>query len=83
MRDRKKKSINRIRSNIDHHVTVTFFNIYLPTLNHHIMDHNARIQSALDDLNSQKKPNITATAKNEEIARITLSDRFYDKSTII
>ena len=47
------------------------------------MDHNARIQLALDDLNSQKKPNITATAKKWEIAHKTLSDRFYDKSTTI
>ena len=27
------------------------------------MDHNTRIQSALDDLNSQKKPNIAMTVK--------------------
>ena len=47
------------------------------------MDHNARIQSALEDLGSQKKPNITATAKKWEIARKTLSDRFHDKSTTI
>ena len=47
------------------------------------MDHNARIQSALDDLNSQKKLNITVTAKKWEIAHITLLDQFYDKSMII
>ena len=47
------------------------------------MDHNARIQSALDDLNSQKKPNITVIAKKWEIARKTLSDRFYGKSITI
>ena len=47
------------------------------------MDHNARIQSALDDLNSQKKPNITVTAKKWDIAHTTLSDRFYGKSMTI
>jgi ActR/RegA family two-component response regulator len=47
------------------------------------MDHNARIQSALKDLYSQTKPNISATAKKYEIARKTLSDRFHGKSTTI
>ena len=47
------------------------------------MDHNAQIQSSLDDLNSQKKPNITSTAKKWEITYKTLSDRFYGKSIII
>ena len=47
------------------------------------MDHNARIQSALEDLGSQKKSNITATVKKWEIVRKTFSDRFHDKSTII
>ena len=40
------------------------------------MDHNARIQAAIDDLRSQKRTNITATAKKWEVARETLSKRF-------
>jgi hypothetical protein len=47
------------------------------------MDHNTRIQSALEDLYSQTKPNITATAKKYGIARKTLSDRFHGKSSTI
>ena len=40
------------------------------------MDHDARIQAAIDDLRSQKRTNIAATAKNWDIARETLSKRF-------
>jgi hypothetical protein len=39
------------------------------------MDHNARIQAAIDDLRSQKRTNISATAKKWEVARETLSVR--------
>ena len=47
------------------------------------MDHNTQIQSALEDLYSQAKPNISTTAKKYKIARKTLSDRFHGKSTTI
>jgi hypothetical protein len=47
------------------------------------MDHNARIQSALEDLYSQTKPNISATARKYEVKRKTLADRFHGKSTTV
>jgi hypothetical protein len=47
------------------------------------MAHNHRIQSALDDLHSQARLNIAATAKKYEIARKTLADQFHGKSTTI
>jgi len=40
------------------------------------MDHNARIQAAITDLESQSRRNIAATAKKWGIARETLSKRF-------
>jgi Tc5 transposase DNA-binding domain len=40
------------------------------------MDHNARIQAAIADLESQDRRNIAATAKKYNIARETLSKRF-------
>ena len=40
------------------------------------MDHNARIQAAINDLRSQDRRNIAATAKRYGIARETLSKRF-------
>jgi hypothetical protein len=47
------------------------------------MAHNERIAAAIADLETQERPNITATAKRYEIARKTLSDRFHGKSTTI
>jgi hypothetical protein len=40
------------------------------------MDYNDRIEAAIDDLESQDHPNITATANNWKVARETLSKRF-------
>jgi hypothetical protein len=47
------------------------------------MDHNARIATAIADLESQDRPNIAATARRHGVARKTLSDRFKGKSTTI
>jgi hypothetical protein len=47
------------------------------------MAHNERIAAAITDLESQSRPNITATAKKYNVARTTLSDRFKGKSTTI
>jgi Tc5 transposase DNA-binding domain len=47
------------------------------------MAHNERIATAIADLGTQDRPNITATAKRYKIARKTLSDRFHGKSTTI
>jgi hypothetical protein len=46
------------------------------TLKLHKMDHNARIESAITDLESQGHPNVAATAKKWKVARETLSKRF-------
>jgi hypothetical protein len=40
------------------------------------MDHEARIQAAIRDLESQERINIAATAKIYQVARITLAHRF-------
>ena len=40
------------------------------------MDHNARIEAAIADLESQDRQNIAATAKKWGVARETLSKRF-------
>jgi hypothetical protein len=47
-----------------------------PTSKLHKMDHDARIESAITDLESQGHPNVTATAKKWKVARETLSKRF-------
>jgi hypothetical protein len=44
------------------------------------MAHNERIAITIANLESQSRPNITATAKKYKIARITLSDRFKKKA---
>jgi uncharacterized protein YdhG (YjbR/CyaY superfamily) len=44
------------------------------------MAHEARIQAAITDLESQDRRNITATAKKWEVARETLSKRFRGKT---
>jgi hypothetical protein len=46
------------------------------TLNCYNMDHNARIEAAIADLESQDRRNIAATAKKWGVARETLSKRF-------
>ena len=40
------------------------------------MDHNARIEAAIADLESQDHPNIAAAARKWQVARTTLSSRF-------
>ena len=40
------------------------------------MDHNARIQAAIDDLKTQKRVNFAATARRWDIERTTLTRRF-------
>ena len=40
------------------------------------MDHDARIQAAIDDLKSQSRKNIAVTARKYKVARETLSKRF-------
>jgi Tc5 transposase DNA-binding domain len=40
------------------------------------MDHNARIQAAIDDLKTQKRLNFAATARRWEVERTTLARRF-------
>ena len=47
------------------------------------MAYNDRIQSALADLESQERPNISAPAKKWKVAHTTLSDRFKGKSTTV
>jgi hypothetical protein len=46
------------------------------TLNTNNMDHEARIQAAITDLESQDHRHITVTAKQWGVARETLSKRF-------
>jgi hypothetical protein len=43
------------------------------------MDHNARIEAAINDLRSQKRTNFSATAKRWDIERTTLAKRFRGK----
>jgi hypothetical protein len=45
------------------------------------MDHNARIEAAIEDLESQDHPNITAAATKWKVARETLSKRFRGETT--
>ncbi len=40
------------------------------------MDHNARIEAAINDLRSQKRTNFAATAKRWDLERTTLAKRF-------
>ena len=40
------------------------------------MDHEARIQAAITDLQSQERVNYSATAKRYNLERITLAKRF-------
>jgi AraC-like DNA-binding protein len=40
------------------------------------MDHDARIQAAIADLESQERPNVASTARKHNVARRTLAHRF-------
>ena len=47
------------------------------------MDHNARIQAAIDDLKTQKRVNFAVTARRWDIERTTLTRRFRGTQGII
>src|ERR1700744_1718578 len=53
-----------------------FCNPHRPSSKYHRMDHDARIQAAIDDLESQSRKNIAAIARKYKVARETLSKRF-------
>jgi Tc5 transposase DNA-binding domain len=53
-----------------------FYNPHRQSFNANSMDHNARIEAAIADLESQDHQNIAATAKKWGVARETLSKRF-------
>src|SRR5258708_1749969 len=57
-----------------------FSHINLCTSNTNSMDHNARIEAAIADLESQDRQNIAAIAKKWGVARETLSKRFRGKT---
>jgi hypothetical protein len=57
-----------------------FYNPYRQSFNANSMDHSARIEAAIADLESQDRPNIAATAKKWGVARETLSKRFRGKT---
>ena len=44
------------------------------------MDHDARIQAAIDDLNSQSRTNFAATARRWKVERTTLAKRYRGKT---
>jgi hypothetical protein len=44
------------------------------------MAHDAQMELAIAHLKAQKRPNIAAAAREFEVARQTLSSRFYGKS---
>ena len=53
-----------------------FSNAHRTSSNRHRMDHDARIQAAIDDLKSQTRTNIVATARKYKFVRETLLKRF-------
>jgi hypothetical protein len=61
----------------------TFYTAHARVSNVNSMDHNARIQKAIDDLKSQSRTNFAATARRWKVERITLAKRFRDKTEII
>ena len=46
------------------------------------MDHNARIEAAIDDLRSQSRTNFAAIARHWGLERITLAKRFRGETGI-
>ena len=54
----------------------TFYTAHPRTLNANNMDHEARIQAAIIDLQSQERVNYSATAKRYNLERTTLAKRF-------
>jgi hypothetical protein len=53
----------------------TFYNPHRQSSNVNSMDHNARIQAAIADLESQERVNYAATAKKWNLDRTTLARR--------
>lgn len=58
----------------------TFLHYQHLNLLHSRMDHNARMTSALADLESQKRTNFAATARKWQVKRTTLAKRFGGKT---
>ena len=58
----------------------TFYTAHPRTLNANNMDHEARIQAAIIDLQSQERVNYSATAKRYNLERTTLAKRFQGKT---
>jgi hypothetical protein len=58
----------------------TFHTAHPRTLNANNMDHEARIQAAITDLQSQERVNYSATAKRYNLERTTLAKRFQGKT---
>jgi hypothetical protein len=54
----------------------TFYLSPPPTSTHDKMDHDARIQAAIADLESQERPNVASTTRKHNVARRTLAHRF-------
>jgi hypothetical protein len=61
----------------------TFYTAHARVSNANSMDHNARIQKAIDDLKSQSRTNFAATARRWKVERITLAKRFYGETETI
>ena len=60
-------------------------NFYLsppPTSTHNKMDHDARIEAAIADLESQEHPNVSAAARKYNVARRTLAHRFKGETSL-
>jgi hypothetical protein len=76
--------INVDRSPRDSHSRVipNFCNSDLVTSNYYSMDHDARIQAAIDDLKSQKCTNFAVTARRWDVERMTLAKRFRGETGI-
>ena len=60
-----------------------FSNAHRTFSNCYSMAHNARIDEAIADLETQDRPNIAATAKKYRVDRTTLSRRFRGKTGTI
>jgi flagellar biosynthesis GTPase FlhF len=66
----------RVFCNVDHHVMHTFHSAHTLTSHVNSMDHDARIQEAIADLESQERVNYGATAKKRNLDRTTLARRY-------
>jgi hypothetical protein len=57
-------------------VIPTFYTAHARTSHTNSMDHETRIQATIEDLNSQKRVNYSATAKKWNLERTTLAKRY-------